>query len=69
MKSIKKPVFFLVLAFVLGLTYLTLFGVYTYYGDREDTWIRGVKDIRWGIDIRGGVDADYSRLRSYRQAS
>ncbi|MCL2108281.1 MAG: protein translocase subunit SecD [Oscillospiraceae bacterium] len=60
MKSVKKPVFFLVLAFILGLTYLTLFGVYTYYGDREDVWVRGVKDIRWGIDIRGGVDVIFT---------
>ena len=75
MKSIKKPVFFLVLAFVLTLTYLTIFGVYTYYGDRQDAWIRGVKDIRWGIDIRGGVDviftspADYKATKSEMDAA
>ena len=66
MKSIKKPVFFLVLAFVLVMTYLTLFGVYTSYGDRQDTWIRGVKDIRWGIDIRGGVDVIFTSPADYK---
>lgn len=65
----------MVLAFVLGLTYLTIFGVYSYYGDREDTWVRGVRDIRWGIDIRGGVDViftspeDYSATRTQMDAA
>ncbi|MCL1824197.1 MAG: MMPL family transporter, partial [Oscillospiraceae bacterium] len=60
MKNVKKPVFFLVLLFILGLTYLTVFGIYTYYGDTQSTWIRGVQDIRWGIDIRGGVDVIFT---------
>ncbi|MCL2884030.1 MAG: protein translocase subunit SecF, partial [Oscillospiraceae bacterium] len=36
------------------------FGVYTHFGDRKDTIIRGAADIRWGIDIRGGVDATFA---------
>ena len=52
--------FFIVVAFILALSYLTIFGVYTYYGDTETVWIRGVRDIRWGIDIRGGVDVIFT---------
>jgi len=65
LKSVKKPVFFVVVALILGLTYLTLFGVYTQYGDIETTIIRGVKDIRWGIDIRGGVDVIFTSPEGY----
>ncbi|MCL2087190.1 MAG: SecD/SecF family protein translocase subunit [Oscillospiraceae bacterium] len=60
MKNIKKPVFFIVLAFTLLFGYLALFGVHTQYGDVRTTWIKGVDDIRWGIDIRGGVDASFT---------
>ncbi|MCL2020294.1 MAG: MMPL family transporter [Oscillospiraceae bacterium] len=60
MKNVKKPVFFIVAAFILAMAYLTIFGVHTYYGDVETVWIRGVEDIRWGIDIRGGVDVIFT---------
>ncbi len=59
MKRTKKSVFFIVLVLILALVYTSFFGIYTQYGDRIDTVIRGAKDIRWGIDIRGGVDATY----------
>ena len=59
MKRTAKPVFFIVALLIVALTYTTFFGVYTYYGDRRDTIIRGAKDIRWGIDIRGGIDATF----------
>ena len=35
------------------------FGVTSYYGDVEKTIIKGADDIRWGIDIRGGVDVTF----------
>ena len=58
MKRTAKPVFFIVALLIVALTVTTFFGVYTVYGDRRDTIIRGAKDIRWGIDIRGGIDAN-----------
>lgn len=62
MKRTAKPVFFIVALLIVALTYTTFFGVYTYYGDRRDTIIRGAKDIRWGIDIRGGIDATFGAV-------
>ncbi len=54
-----KPVFFILLALILGLTYTTFFGISNYYGDTRNVYIKSVSDIRWGIDIRGGVEAIY----------
>jgi len=65
LKNVKKPVFFIVVAFILALSYLTIFGVYTYYGDTQTVRIRGVRDIRWGIDIRGGVDVIFTSPEDY----
>lgn len=59
MKRTPKSAFFIVAILILALSYTALFGVYTSYGDRTDTVIRGVGDIRWGIDIRGGVDVTF----------
>ena len=59
MKRTSKSVFFIVALLILALTYTTFFGVYKYYGDRRDTIIRGAADIRWGIDIKGGIEATF----------
>ena len=59
MKRTSKSVFFIVAVVILLLTYTALFGVYKSFGDRQDTVIRGAKDIRFGIDIRGGVDVTF----------
>lgn len=40
-------------------------GVSTYYGDIKKSYIMGIDDIRWGIDIRGGVNATFSVPESY----
>lgn len=60
MKRIKKPVFFIIAALILVFSALTVFGCSTYYGDITTVWVKGVKDIRWGIDIRGGVDVTFT---------
>lgn len=59
MKRSAKPVFFIVALLILALGYITFFGVYGYYGDRRDIYIRGASDIRLGIDIQGGVDVTF----------
>lgn len=60
MKRVGKPVFFVVAALLALLTCAAFFGVSTTYGDVDRTYIKGAKDIRWGIDIRGGVDVTFS---------
>ncbi len=59
MKRTPKSAFFIVAILILVLSFTALFGVYTRYGDRTDAVIRGVDGIRWGIDIRGGVDVTF----------
>ncbi len=56
MKRTPKWAFFVVAVLIFALSFTAIFGVYTRFGDRTDTIIRGVSDIRWGIDIQGGVD-------------
>ena len=60
MKRVGKPVFFIVVILIAVLTYLSFFGITSYFGDVERTIIKGADDIRWGIDIRGGVDVTFS---------
>ena len=60
MKRVGKTTFFIVVVLIAVLTYLSFFGVSTYFGDVEKAVIKGADDIRWGIDIRGGVDVTFS---------
>ncbi|MBR6872779.1 MAG: protein translocase subunit SecF [Ruminococcus sp.] len=65
MHKTKKPVFFIVLLCILGLGYLTFFGIHTYFGDTRTTYIKGADEIRWGIDIQGGVNATFEPADGY----
>jgi len=64
MKRKGKVKFFVVLALLLVFCYTAFFGVSfdNYYGDTNTFHfaIKGAKDIRWGIDISGGVEAVFS---------
>ena len=57
MKKSRKSSFFIVAAIVLVFSYFAIFGLSTWYGDMKQVYIKGVADIRWGIDIQGGVEA------------
>lgn len=59
-KKTGKWVFFVIFALILALTYTAFFGVDSYYGDTRNVYFKGAEDIRWGIDIRGGVEAVFS---------
>ncbi|MBQ9673835.1 MAG: protein translocase subunit SecD [Ruminococcus sp.] len=59
MKRIPKPVFFIVAILILLFSYTAIFGVKYYVGDIEHTVLKGISDIRWGIDIQGGVEATF----------
>ncbi len=51
----KKATFFVVLCFTLLLSYVSFFGL-----EIGETGIMGASDMRFGIDIRGGVDAAFA---------
>lgn len=60
MKRVKKPVFFIVAAIILFLAVTATFGISGQNGDNKITYLKGLSDIRWGIDIRGGVEATFT---------
>ena len=65
MKRVAKPVFFIIAILILTLSYFATFGLHTQYGDMDKTVIKGIGDIRWGIDIRGGVEATFKPAAGY----
>jgi len=64
-KNVNKSVFFIIASLVLVFSYFTAAGVSTWNGDNRRVWINGVNDIRWGIDIRGGVDVTFTAPADY----
>ncbi len=60
LKKSGKLTFFVVFILILALTYTAFFGVDNYYGDNREIIFKGANDIRWGIDIQGGVEAVFS---------
>ncbi len=66
MKSkITKPAFFIVFFLIVVFTLLSTMGIRTYYGDIKTSWVWGIDDIRWGIDIRGGVNVTFKAPEDY----
>lgn len=59
-KRVGKPVFFIIFVLILTLAYTAFFGIDDYYGDTRKLIFKGASDIRWGIDISGGVEAVFS---------
>ncbi|MCI5751130.1 MAG: protein translocase subunit SecD [Oscillospiraceae bacterium] len=60
MKRVKKPVFFIVLILILAFASSVIVGFSTHYGDMTKVYIKGVDNIRFGIDIKGGVDVTFT---------
>lgn len=59
-KRVKKPVFFVVFVLIGLFALSVLFGWSSWFGDIETVYIKGVNDIRFGIDIKGGVDVTFT---------
>ncbi len=59
-KRVGKAWFFIVAALIIALTSVSFFGVKNYFGDKEIVYFKSASDIRWGIDIQGGVEAVFS---------
>jgi len=55
-KKIGRTWFLMVVVIIFGLTYLTVFGLHTPEGT---VLVRGIEDIRWGIDVSGGVSMTF----------
>ena len=64
MKKTNKKVsaiwFFIVAILIIALTAVSVFGIKNYYGDTEKVYFKSASDIRWGIDIQGGVEAVFA---------
>lgn len=56
MRRIGKPVVIIVAVFIFLFTALSIFGIHNTWGDTINSYIRGVPDIRWGMDIHGGTE-------------
>ncbi len=65
MKRVPKPMFFVVALLILAFSFTAIFGVSYYTGDIKNTVVKGIGDIRWGIDIRGGVEATFKPAGDY----
>ena len=50
---------------ILAFVYTAFFGVSTKYGDVTTTYIKGAKDIRFGVDIKGGVNVTFVPSEDY----
>ena len=44
---------------IVVFVYTAFFGMYAKYGDTTTTYIKGAKDIRFGVDIKGGVNVTF----------
>ncbi len=51
--------FYLVALLILVFTFTAFFGIHSTYGDITTVYVKGAEDIRFGIDIRGGVDVTF----------
>lgn len=61
--------FFIVSILIIVFALLSTLGLETYYGDVKTTHVRGIDDIRWGIDIRGGVNVTFGVPEDYEGAN
>ena len=50
---------------ILAFVYTAFFGVSAKYGDVTTTYIKGAKDIRFGVDIKGGVNVTFVPSEDY----
>ena len=60
MKKRGNSIFFIVAILILFIFSTSVLGIKTVYGDTKNVYIKSLDEIRWGIDIRGGVDATFT---------
>lgn len=66
-RRIGRPVFFVVAVLIIAFALLSTLGISTQYGDNKTTVIAGLGDVRWGIDIRGGVNVTFGAPDDYAE--
>ena len=59
-KKGKSWPLFVVAILIVVFSLTAIFGVSYQYGDTKNIYIKGASDIRFGIDIRGGVDVTFA---------
>ena len=50
---------------IAAFVYTAFFGVAVKYGDVTRTYIKGAQDIRFGVDIKGGVNVTFAPSDGY----
>ena len=50
---------------IAAFVYTAFFGVAVKYGDVTKTYIKGAQDIRFGVDIKGGVNVTFAPSDNY----
>ena len=64
-KKINKSTFFIVVVLIALFSFSAVAGFDYCYGDNAKTVVKGVDDIRLGIDIKGGVDVTFAPADGY----
>ena len=59
MKRNGKPVFFIVAVLIVALVVLNIFGVRHQWGDITYTYIKGIGNVAWNLDMEDGVTATF----------
>lgn len=59
-KRVGRPVIFVIVLVIAVLSYLACAGFGYSQGDNRVTVVKGAQDIRFGIDIKGGVDVTFT---------
>lgn len=66
MKTKGRPwQFFVIALLILVFVYTVFFGFSVQYGDTKTVYVKSASDIRFGIDIRGGVDVTFMPADDY----
>ena len=64
-KKTGKKTFFIVVALIALFGVSSVLGIDKLFGDNRTTYVKGVDDIRLGIDIKGGVDVTFGPAGDY----
>ena len=64
-KKTRKATFFVVVILIALFAVTSVLGIDQLFADKTTTYVKGVDDIRLGIDIKGGVDVTFAPAGDY----